>query len=101
MEVKKLHFFDKSGYELNFEWNEYLNCWDGNIYLPKVSVGLYSNTSIYVLEEITDNNGNKKYIFPKSSNGSEKVRFHWDILNKFVDEFFMFTFDTSFIQNET
>ena len=52
MEVKKLHFFDKQGYDLNFTFDEDNNWWVGNVYLPRVSVGLYSNTSIYVLEEM-------------------------------------------------
>lgn len=98
MNIKKLHFFDKSGYELNFDWNKDRNCWEGNIYLPKVSVGLYANTSIYVLEEIENN----KFVFPQyENNGRKDIIFSWDILNKFVDEFFMFTFDSSYIQSDT
>lgn len=108
MEAKNLHFFDKSGYELNFEWVDITNSsgkdfgyWQGNIYLPKVSLGLYANTSIYVLEEVTDENGNKSFVFPKKDNEHSAIRFNWDILNKFVDEFFMFTFDSTYITTET
>ena len=52
MDIKKLHFFDKQGYDLNFTYDNVNNWWEGNIYLPPVSVGLYSNTSIFILEEI-------------------------------------------------
>ena len=100
MDIRKLHFFDKSGYELNFNWNENRGCWEGNIYLPKISVGLYSNTSIYVMEEIETENGTR-YVFPKSDDSSSEITFSWDILNTFVDEFFMFTFDTTYIQEDT
>ena len=36
MNVKNLVFFDNSGYNLNFEWNNSLKLWEGNIYFPKV-----------------------------------------------------------------
>ena len=100
MDIRKLHFFDKAGYDLNFKWNENRQCWEGNIYLPKISVGLYSNTSIYIMEE-TESGDTKRYIFPKSDEDNREITFSWDILNTFVDEFFMFTFDTSYIQEDT
>ena len=92
MEISKLHFFDNNGYNLNFDWNSN-GYWEGSIYLPKVSVGLYANTTLYVLEE----NGNS-YYFPT---GPGKIVFNWDRLNKFVDEFFMFNFDETYILKET
>ena len=127
MNLDKLHFFDSDGYELNFEFNDRLQCWEGSIFLPKVSVGLYSNTTIYVLEEIQNNNSNSNvdvnqflgienpdepvsddlptsisldniYFFPQ---GTGKITFSWDKLNKFVDEFFMFNFDTDYVLTET
>ena len=56
---KNLQFFDYNGYNLNFEWvvesnSKDIGHWEGTIYLPKVSVGLYANTSIYILEKIGD-----------------------------------------------
>lgn len=92
MEISKLHFFDNNGYNLNFDWNSN-GYWEGSIYLPKVSVGLYANTTVYVLEEIGDS-----YYFPT---GTGKIVFNWDRLNKFVDEFFMFNFDETYILKET
>lgn len=102
MEIRNLYFFDNNGYNLNFEWNND-GYWEGSIYLPKVSVGLYTNTSIYILEKI-ENTGssdelfNNEYFFPK---GTGNIKFTWDSLNKFVDEFFMFNFDESYIIQET
>lgn len=96
MNIKNLVFFDNSGYNLNFEWNESLKLWEGNIYFPKVSVGLYTNTNIYVMEKIVDSHNEEKYYFPQKGDSNDNITFTWDILNTFVDEFFMFTFDTEY-----
>lgn len=109
MDISKLRFFDKNGYNLNFEYNNTRECWEGNIYLPPVSVGLYSNTTVFVLEEIelpTNQDENKKhykseeletiYVFPRKDGSNNKITFQWDIVNDFVDEFFMFTFDEDY-----
>lgn len=114
MEIRNLQFFDSNGYNLNFDWNEN-GYWEGNIYLPKVSVGIYANTSIYILEKLDSSSVetyqnqyfdvrvdsslfDNKYFFPT---GSGKIEFHWDKVNKFVDEFFMFDFDESYVMQET
>ena len=52
MVVKNLEFFDKDGYNLNLNWNEDKEIWEGNIFFPRVSVGLYENTTIYVVQYI-------------------------------------------------
>lgn len=99
MNIKNLVFFDNSGYNLNFEWNETLKLWEGNIYFPKVSVGLYANTNIYIMEKFTegsDSDVTESYYFPQKGNSNENITFTWDVLNTFVDEFFMFTFDTDY-----
>ena len=99
MNIKNLVFFDNSGYNLNFEWNDNLKIWEGNIYFPKVSVGLYANTNIYVMEKFTsdsDSEVSESYYFPQKGNSDNTITFTWDILNTFVDEFFMFTFDTEY-----
>lgn len=102
MDIQKLQFFDNNGYNLNFDWNERQNLWEGNIYLPRVSVGLYANTTIYVLEEIDESENSdvftNEYSFPL---GPGKITFTWDRINKFVDEFFMFNFDDTYIIKET
>ena len=101
MDIQKLQFFDNSGYNLNFEWNETNGYWEGNIYLPRVSVGIYANTSIYILEETTGGHSNvftNTFSFPM---GPGKIVFNWDKTNKFVDEFFMFNFDENYIIKET
>ena len=120
MTPKNLQFFDNNGYNLNFDWNDKFGYWEGTIYLPKVSVGLYANTSIYVLEYIdnaTIQNTidssidvynqidfslfNNSYFFPVASNDTDTIKFKWDPMNKFVDEFFMFNFDEEYTLKET
>lgn len=101
MVIKNLQFFNSNGYNLNFDWND-SGYWEGTIYLPKVSVGLYVNTSIYVLEKVE--NGGDSPIFNNSLSfptGDGKIIFRWDSINKFVDEFFMFDFDETYTLTET
>ena len=60
-----LHFFDKHGKYYNFDYDESLDKWTGDIYLPKVSTGLYEVGQIFVLEEFIDTTtGTKKFGFP-------------------------------------
>ena len=100
MVVKNLEFFDKDGYNLNLIWNEQKQIWEGNIFFPRVSVGLYENTTIYVVEfggydsDYTDD----VYTYPT---GDGNIVFHWDLANKFVDEFFMFDFDENYEIKDT
>ena len=119
MIIENLQFFDNNGYNLNFDWNKKNNYWEGTIHLPKVSVGLYANTTIYVLEEVDNSSfGNtddsdvdvlneidysifdNSFIFPIATNEGDVITFKWDSVNKFVDEFFMFNFDESYTLKE-
>ena len=96
MNVKKLLFFDKDGYNYNFNWDSSNGYWEGTIYLPKVSVGLYANATIYILEQV-----GSSYVFPQEDETNDKLVFKWDTLNKFVDEFFMFNFDDTYVIQDT
>ena len=101
MVVKNLEFFDKDGYNLNLNWNADRHIWEGNIFFPRVSVGLYENTTIYVVEykgqqdnDYTDD----EYTYPM---GEGNIAFQWDLANSFVDEFFMFDFDENYEIKDT
>ena len=103
MVVKNLEFFDKDGYNLNLNWNEQKRIWEGNIFFPKVSVGLYENTTIYIIEYAgKDYNGDyiedDMYSYPM---GDGNIVFQWDMGNSFVDEFFMFNFDEDYVIKDT
>ena len=90
MVVKNLEFFDKNGYNLNLNWNEQKQIWEGNIFFPRVSVGLYENTTIYVVEYVGRNAESDSdytddvYSYPI---GEGNIAFQWDLANSFVDEF--------------
>ena len=100
MVVRNLEFFDKDGYNLNLNWNEQKRVWEGNIFFPKVSVGLYENTTIYVVEYVGNNKPytNDGYTYPE---GDGNIVFEWDLANSFVDEFFMFNFDENYELKDT
>ena len=107
MEVKNLEFFDKNGYNLNLNWNEQRHIWEGNIFFPRVSVGLYENTTIYIVENIGNINCSEcfdsdcvddVYSYPT---GEGNIVFQWDLVNTFVDEFFMFNFDADYELKDT
>lgn len=103
MEVKNLEFFDKDGYSLNLNWNERRQIWEGNIFFPRVSVGLYENTTIYITEYIGENITDSDYIDDVYSypTGEGNIVFQWDMSNTFVDEFFMFNFDADYELQDT
>ena len=68
---KHLHFFDKNGKYYNFDYDETLDKWTGDIFLPLVSSGLYEVGQIFVLEEFIDTTtGLKKFGFPHDTEGS-------------------------------
>ena len=48
---KHLNFFEKDGDNCNFSWNEQLERWSGNIYMPEVSAGLYETTNLFIIEQ--------------------------------------------------
>ena len=106
MIVKNLEFFDKDGYNLNLNWNEQKQIWEGNIFFPRVSVGLYENTTIYVVEYVEQyqsadpdyNYTDDVYSYPT---GEGNIAFQWDLANTFVDEFFMFNFDEDYEIKDT
>lgn len=100
MVVKNLEFFDKDGYNLNLNWNEQKQIWEGNIFFPRVSVGLYENTTIYVVEYggYDNNYIDDVYTYPT---GEGNIAFQWDMANSFVDEFFMFDFDEDYELKDT
>ena len=68
MSIKNLLFFDKKGYQYNFEWNG--EFWEGSILFPKVSEKLFEVEHIFIIEKFLDSNLNIKYGFPHELNFS-------------------------------
>lgn len=62
---KYLRFFDKTGQPLNFLYDEENDTWTGRIFFPKVSVNLYENAQIFILEKVlTGSPLEEDYTFP-------------------------------------
>ena len=52
MNIQNLQFFDKFGKNLNLDFNLEGNFWEGTIYFPELSVYLFDNENIFILEKI-------------------------------------------------
>lgn len=52
MQVQNLHFFDKFGRNLNLLFNVDRGVWEGKIYLEPISIFLFDNENLFVLEEV-------------------------------------------------
>ena len=74
----KLRFFNGFENELNLTYNSNSEKWEGVVYLPEVSVGLYETFNLFILEELVDANGGVVYGSPISNdpNGSN-FTFNW------------------------
>lgn len=64
MTYQNLRFFDSNSDQLNLEYNADLGFYEGNVYLPTVSTGLYETLTLYILEETEGNLGQTNYITP-------------------------------------
>jgi hypothetical protein len=64
MAYQNLRFFDSNSDQLNLVYNTDLNIFEGNVYLPTVSTGLYETVTIYALEEVEGSLGDIKLVTP-------------------------------------
>jgi len=101
---KFLGFFDKAGYDLNFEYDSGLDQWTGSINLPEVSVGLYESTTIILLEQFLTTGGTQKWGVPHFSDpfynftgtySTPTWKAYWEDETDENDKFMLFTFDLS------
>ena len=65
-----LRFFNGVENELNLDYDATNEKWNGVVYLPEVSVGLYETFNLFILEELVDSNGHIVYGRPISANSS-------------------------------
>lgn len=105
--TKDLVFFDKSGTDYNFDYDEEQNLWHGTINIAPVSEGLFETEKIYVtqkycvLEEDINQDmtnpvrtyvyGYPGTVYPAGS--GDYYEFRWDSEIKEVDEINMFGFN--------
>lgn len=57
-------FFDSNSNELNLKYDSTKQSWEGIVYLPEVSTGLYETLTLYILEEARCEMGSVRYIKP-------------------------------------
>ena len=73
---QNLRFFDKHGNACNFVYDSVNDYWTGTLYFPRVSVDLYENQHIFILETVQTGSGIDS-TFPVLSNFSSPVKEDW------------------------
>jgi hypothetical protein len=87
-----LRFFNGTSGELGFRYDETTEMWDGIIYVPKVSVGLYETVNLFVLEEVRKDLGGFEYIKPISENSNaNKFLFEVEDNIDYVGDVFLYS----------
>lgn len=51
LRYNRLKFFNKKGIPINLKYDFDKQVWYGNLHIPEVSIGLFENETIYILEE--------------------------------------------------
>jgi len=65
---QNLKFFDKFGEQYQFYYDTTNFIWTGSIHLPRVSINIFENETIYVLEEIETSSSEQKFVLPSTEN---------------------------------
>lgn len=103
---KYLQFFDKNGKNYNFDYDESLDKWTGEVYLSKVSTNLFEVGQIFILQEmINSNTGVKMFGYPHDSEVSTSATgitgadggWNLDWKETTPTEFKIFQFDENYI----
>jgi hypothetical protein len=100
---KHIYFFDKEGKNYNFDYNESVDMWMGNIYLPAVSTGLFEVGQLFILQEFIQESTNlKKFGYPHSyelnnleSNSECDFIIEWETSDP--EDIFLFQFNQDFV----
>jgi hypothetical protein len=83
MVVQNLEFFDKFGKNLNLQFNTTTNIWEGTLYFEGISIYLFDNENLFILEQV-----GTQYKFPTIT-PTQSLEFSWEI-NKNSDIFFLY-----------
>ena len=81
MAYSNLRFFDSNSNDLNLVFNDELNLWQGVVYLPLVSTGLYETLTLHILEKVEGPLFEELYVTPigeVAGNVEFKFRFEND-----------------------
>lgn len=76
---ENLRFFDKHGNPCSFTYDAVNDYWTGKLFFPRVSVSLYENQHIFILEKVIINNspGGEDYTFPVLANQTSPTAEDW------------------------
>ena len=86
-----LRFFNGASHELNFNYDSVSESWDGIIYAPRVSVGLYETINLFILEEVYKQLGGSEYVLPISENQtSRKIKFEFEDNESYKGDIFLY-----------
>ena len=78
MAYNKLRFYDSDSNELNLQ--QINGIWEGTVYLPLVSTGLYETLTLHILEEVRGSLGEVQYVKPiAESIGEVKFEFEFEL----------------------
>ena len=78
MAYNKLRFYDSDSNELNLVQNN--GIWEGTVYLPLVSTGLYETLTLHILEEVKGDLGGTQYVKPIAETpGNFKFEFEFKL----------------------
>ena len=97
MNYNNLLFYDSDSNELNLEIVD--GIWQGVVYLPEVSAGLYETLTLYILEETRTQLGEEKYVMP-IANSNEDVSFEFEFESKYGESNDIFIYDASINNGE-
>ena len=84
MNIQNLHFFDKLGKNLNLQYDAISEIWKGRIFFQNISVYLFDNENLFILEETSSN----VFKFPTLAQ-NESLSFTWEN-NKNSSEIFLY-----------
>jgi hypothetical protein len=93
MIVQNLEFFDKFGKNLNLQYNVTTNIWEGTIYFEGISIYLFDNENLFILEKVGTN-----YKFPTLT-PTQSLDFSWES-NKNSEVFFFYDVEKDLVLDE-
>ena len=94
MSYQNLKFFGKTGNSLDFAYDTINNKWTGSIYFDRVSVGLYENEHLFIIESVEFGSpADTTYTFPLLDNQTNPTAESWKTAwSDDVDKLNIFTY---------
>ena len=95
-----LKFFDSNSDELNLKYDSNTDTWQGIVYLPEVSTGLYETLTIYILQEAIGDLNETRYIKPLADATSTNNNIHASFENEYDSSGNIILYSTSIESGE-